>query len=435
MRSKRNAVAEQLTNSSSLNDWLTWLDHLDPSKIELGLERIRSVWQKAAIGKLAPVEVIVAGTNGKGSCVGMLENILGHAGYRVGSYTSPHIHHYNERVRINGNEVDDQLLVDGFAYVDALRGDTQLTYFEFGTLAAFKVFADAQLDIVLLEVGLGGRLDAVNLVDADVALVTSIDLDHMDWLGKDRDSIAYEKAGVFRQGKMAICADENPPETLTRHARVTGTPLLVLNRDFGFDVDDHGTWSWWLNDQQGQWQLGELPKSGLGGGVQYTNAAAVLAVLQQLPVGPVTLEAIHDGLATTHVPGRFETLSYEPDIIVDVAHNPQSARALAEHLQTQGVNGQTLAVFGAMADKDLRGIVEPLVDHVDSWYLATPATLRAAGVVDLETALSASGEQTYTDYENIMSALAAARTAAKQDDRIIIFGSFYTVAEAMQKPL
>lgn len=437
MRNLRNAVSKQLSTTSSLKDWLTWLEHLHPTAIELGLERVQRVWQQAGVDKLSPIVVTISGTNGKGSSVAFLEQILLAAGYRVGSYTSPHIHRFNERVRVNGVDVDDQTLVDGFARIDELRGETTLTYFEFGTLACFDVFARHALDVVLLEVGLGGRLDAVNIIDADVALITAIDIDHVDWLGYDRESIGLEKAGIMRKGRPAVCTDANPPASLLTHARALAVPLLLANRDFGYVASNEraAPWSWWLKDVEGQWELGDLPLPGLGGGVQFANAAGALAVLRQLDIGPLTLEAIHDGIANTHVLGRFQTISSTPEIIVDVAHNPQSARVLAERLLATPCQSRSLAVFGAMGDKDLRGIVEPLVGQITSWYLATPGVLRAAGIGDLEAALLDAGASDIQGYENVAAALRAAIAAAGEFDRIIVFGSFYTVAEAMPKPL
>lgn len=423
----------KLTATSPLADWLGYLEQLHPETIELGLERVSKVWQACGAPSVAPLVITVAGTNGKGSCICLMESMLRAAGYRVGTYTSPHLLHYNERVRIDGQDSTDPVLTAAFEAIEQARGEVPLTYFEFGTLAALLQFSTSNLDIALLEVGLGGRLDAVNIIDADLALITPIDIDHVDWLGHDRDSIGREKAGIMRKGKTAVCADTQPPQSLLESATQLGLPLLLAGRDFGYSVAEDGSWSWWLHDQENDWQLGELPAPALPGSFQYANAAAALAVLSKLPAGPLTLEAIHTGLRESSLPGRFSRISAQPPVYVDVAHNPQSAQALAGLLGSRPVAGRNLAVFGVMADKDIPGILAPLRGSFATWYVARPAIGRAAETANVVEILEQTGVTDIRTGQSIATALAAAKQAAQDGDRIIVFGSFYTVAEAMQE--
>lgn len=425
----------ELNASSPLRDWLSHLEHLHPETIELGLERVRSVWQVMGAPRIAMQVVTIAGTNGKGSCIAMLETMLHAAGYRVGSYTSPHLLRFNERVRVNAVDAEDTAITAALQVVEQARGEISLTYFEFSTLAALYLFAHSDLEVALLEVGLGGRLDAVNIIDADIALITPIDIDHTDWLGHEREEIAREKAGIIRAGHTVVCADPQPPSAILAVADELEAPLLVPGRDFGYRVDNDGRWSWWLHDERGDWQLGELPAPALLGEFQYANAAAVLAVLCRLSAGPLTLAAIHHGLREVRLPGRYQQIASQPVILVDVAHNPHSARALAAQLARTAGAGRTLAVFGVMADKDIAAIIAPLVAQVAAWYVASPAVLRAAGVGDLVELLREAGAGELHAAQNVAGALAMARQAAAAADRIIVFGSFYTVAEAMQEPV
>ncbi|MGD8999310.1 MAG: bifunctional tetrahydrofolate synthase/dihydrofolate synthase [Granulosicoccaceae bacterium] len=421
------------TAASSLGDWLGYLEQLHPENIELGLGRVSMVWQACGAPQLAPLVITVAGTNGKGSCIRLMESMLCAAGYRVGSYTSPHLLRYNERVRVDGQDSDDAALTAAFDTVEQARGDVPLTYFEFGTLAAFLQFAGSELDIVLLEVGLGGRLDAVNIIDADIALITPIDIDHVDWLGLDRVSIGREKAGIMRSCKTVVCAETEPPFSVIETAQQLDARLLLAGRDYGYHISDDGSWSWWLQDKEDDWQLAGLPAPALAGTFQYANAAAALAVLSKLPAGPLTLKAIHIGLCEVSLPGRFYKFSDHPPVYGDVAHNPQSARALAELLASRRVSGRTLGLFGVMADKDIPGIVAPLRKVIDSWYVASPGVMRAAGVGDVVAVLTEAGISDIHTAQNIAGALAMAKQVASDEDRVIVFGSFYTVAEAMQE--
>ena len=416
-----------LARPESLADWLARLEQLHPSTIELGLERVRRV--KDALGLVPAFPLImVGGTNGKGSTCAYLEAILGAAGYRTGLYTSPHLLRYNERVRIAGREASDAELVAAFERVDAARGDTSLTYFEFGTLGALVQFIAAGVDVAILEVGLGGRLDAVNVFDADVAVVTSVDLDHMDYLGDTREKIGYEKAGIYRGGRPAICADPAPPDSLLGHARHIGADLRRFGRDF-FALREGDRWAY--RGPELAWP--GLPLPAMAGACQLRNAAGALAALEavrgRLPVSEV---AIRQGLRAAQVPGRFQRIAQAPEVILDVAHNPEAARALAATLHEQPVTGRTLAVVGMLADKDAAAVFAALRDEVDAWWTCTPASPRALEAAALAAVLRAqAGAAPVSVQPDVNAALAEARSAAREDDRILVFGSFYTVAAVL----
>ncbi len=415
----------------TLDEWLRWQESLHPSAIDLGLERPGEVWRRMGQGKPAPVVITVAGTNGKGSSVAMLESILLAAGYRVGCYTSPHLLRYNERIRIDGIEVVDEALCESFERIDQARDDISLTYFEFGTLAAFDLFSRANLDVAVLEVGLGGRLDAVNLIDADVALITAIDLDHADWLGNDRESIAREKAGIMRSGLPAVCSDPKPPQSLIEHAVELGVSLYCLNRDYRVQKTAEG----W------RWQYAEnapiiLPLPSLRGEFQLQNAAGVAMVLQllqeRLPVAP---QQLRQGLLQAHLAGRFELTPGDVVEIADVAHNPQSAAALAENLRQIPVEGQTLAVVAMLADKDQQAVVALMAPVVDQWFVAGLNVPRGGDGSALAAIVESVTGTAPTLTPTVKAALEQARAAAKPGDRIVIFGSFYTVAERLVGPV
>lgn len=375
--------------------------------------------------------VTVAGTNGKGSSVAMLETILRQAGYRVGAYTSPHLMHYRERIRVDGREVTDTALRDAFARVDEARGDTSLTYFEFGTLAAIHIFAQSALDVAIMEVGMGGRLDAVNLLDPDVALVTAVDLDHTDWLGRDREAIGREKAGIFRAARPAVCSDPHPPLSLYEHAQTLGTDLRVLSRDFGFAASKT-TWSW--RDAAGN-RHGDLPLPALKGNAQLNNAAGVLMVLSLLSdFVPVSSEHIREGLSSARAAGRFQVIPGDITLILDVAHNPQSARALAENLTSMPITGRTHAVLGMLADKDIPSTLDAVGNRMDTWHMAGLSVPRGASAAHLQAALRRAGFSGKA-YEDVGQALRSAFTEGEPGDRIVVFGSFHTVAEALATTL
>ena len=413
---------------ATLEAWLAYLETLHPKAIALGLDRVEAVRAKMGVRLDCPV-VTVTGTNGKGSTCAMLEAILRCAGYRTGLYTSPHLLRYNERVRIGGEPQDDASLLAAFHAVEDARGDVALTYFEYGTLAALHAFARAGLDAAILEVGLGGRLDAVNIVDADVAVVTTIDLDHMDYLGPTRADIAYEKAGIFRAGRPVVCAEPDPPATLIDHARAIAAPLMQIGRDFGYVAGDR-QWRYWGpgGDRYG------LPSPALRGAYQLANAAAALAVVgllqDRLHVGA---GAIRDGLCAVSLPGRFQVLPGRPAIVLDVAHNPHAARVLAATLGAMGYFPATIAVFGMLADKDVRGVIDAVKARIDAWFVASLPGPRggAADAIRAELTRAGIAPSAIRTFDDIDSAYAAARGEADEADRIVVFGSFLTVAAAL----
>lgn len=422
---------------NSLTEWLAHLESLHPKGqggIELGLERVNRVKAELHQTQCCPV-IIVGGTNGKGSTCAYLEAIYAHAGYRVGCYTSPHLLAYNERVRVERRAIDDERLCAAFATVEAARqsaGNVALTYFEFGTLAAWEVFAANRVDVVILEVGLGGRLDAVNAYDADCAVVTGIALDHTDWLGPTRETIGYEKAGIYRAGKTAICADPAPPKALIDHATAIGAHLQRVDRDFSAQYA-HEAADWVFRGSDGATITG-LPLPGLRGSCQMRNAAAVLAVIEAMrPVLPVSKEAIDRGLNDMALPGRFQILPGKPTVVADVAHNPQAVAALAENLDAMRGFEKTIAVVGMLADKDIAGALAALSGKVDVWLLAGLDAPRGASVEAL-AAIHASGHLggRAECFASPAEAMACAVKLAGENDRIVAFGSFYTVAAVLR---
>ena len=424
-----------MSESLSLNDWLARLEAMHPKAIDMGLERVSIVAQRLGLKFACPV-ITVGGTNGKGSTCAMLESMLLQGGYRVGLYTSPHILQFNERARINGQSASDEVFCAAFEQVEAARGDVSLTYFEFTTLAIMKLFADAGLDAVILEVGLGGRLDAVNIVDADVAIVTSVDLDHMDYLGDTREKIGFEKAGIFRTGRAAICSDPSPPQSLVDHATAIGADLWLFGRDFNY-AGDRQQWNYGGRSMR----RNSLAYPSLRGANQLLNASAALAALEalrdRLPLGA---QEVRTGLVLVDLPARFQVLPGRPAVILDVAHNPHAAATLAQNLDNMGFHPYTYAVFGAMADKDIAGIVAHLKDKVDHWYLCDLPLPRAASADSLAAALRAAGiadngapgaERSIRCFATPADAYAEATKHATENDRIAVFGSFLTVAGVM----
>ncbi|MFH2211160.1 MAG: bifunctional tetrahydrofolate synthase/dihydrofolate synthase [Pseudomonadota bacterium] len=409
----------------SLSAWLEYLERLHPKTIELGLERVSQVKNRLQLDPAFPI-ITVGGTNGKGSTCAMLEAILVAAGYKSGLYTSPHLLRYNERVRIAGQEVPDHALCEAFAAVEAARGEISLSYFEFGTLAAIWLFQRQQVDVAILEVGLGGRLDAVNAFDADCAIVTSVDLDHMDYLGDNREIIGWEKAGIFRAGKPAVCSDASPPHRLLEHAEQIGTRLKLINKDFVARPES----SQWQFASHVGWHL-SLPFPALRGTYQLDNASACIAALEMLRERlPVTPDDIRRGLLEAVVPGRFQVLPGRPAVILDVAHNPHAARALAANLRQMGQSGRTLAVFAMLADKDVSGVVAALQDVIDLWLVSGIDHPRGMEAEELATHVGDAAHQVFPD---IAAAYRHACQIAGEDDRIVAFGSFHTVAEIMQQ--
>ncbi|NOU01351.1 MAG: bifunctional folylpolyglutamate synthase/dihydrofolate synthase [Gallionella sp.] len=449
-----------------LADWLTYLESLHPKTIALGLERVAQVKQRLNLHPDFPV-IVVGGTNGKGSVCAMLESILYAAGYRVGCYTSPHLLHYNERVRIAKQQVSDAELCASFEKIERVRKplvtDSQvtsltpalsqgervkvllpppgegwdegglfeipLTYFEFGTLAAMQCFIEHKVDVAILEVGLGGRLDAVNVFDNDCAIVTSVDIDHIDYLGDTREKIAFEKAGIFRKDRVAICADDDVPQAIRDHAKDIGAELWCIGDAFSFTL------------HEGQWdyrsKLGgrsSLPHPALRGAFQLNNASAVLAALDVLKEKlPVSMAAVRRGLTEVQLAGRFQFVPGKPQLILDVAHNPHAARSLAENLTNLPECPNTYAIFAMLKDKDMAGVVAALNPHIDTWLVAGIDAPRGASSAELEQVVQqgrVNGE--IKSFANIAEAVSFAYKAAGENDRIVALGSFYTVAEVMQ---
>ena len=422
-------------SQASLADWLTHLERLHPkgqAGIELGLERVLEV-KKALAQNLECPLITVGGTNGKGSSCAYLEAIYTCAGYRVGCYSSPHLLAYNERVRVDGRAVSDELLAQAFARVETARkacADVALTYFEFGTLAAIEVFAAHGVDVLILEVGLGGRLDAVNAYDADCAVVTSVALDHTEWLGPTRAAIGFEKAGIFRPGKPALCADPDPPASLIEHALAIGADLQLLGRDFGY-FGDQAQWTFWL---RGGLRRGGLAYPGLRGRAQLRNASAALAVVESLRWRlPVAMQAVRRGLIELDLPGRFQVLPGRPAIVLDVAHNPQAVAELVDSLGGMGFFARTIAVVGMLADKDLAGSLAPLAGKVSHWLLADLDVPRGASAAALAAVVAGAGLGGEIEcLPSVEQACTRSAKLASENDRIAVFGSFYTVAAAMR---
>lgn len=398
----------------------------------MGLERITRVKEALQLNFQAVV-FTVGGTNGKGSTCALLESVLLAASYKVGCHTSPHLLSFNERARVNGENVSDELLLEHFKAVELARASLPnpptLTYFEFTTLAIMHLFATADLDAVILEVGLGGRLDAVNMIDTDCAIVTSIDLDHMEYLGDTREKIAFEKAGIFRSDKPAICADPVPPQSLIDHAASIGADLWLMGKDYNFQGDKQ-QWGWAGRGKR----FSGLGYPALRGANQLLNASAVIAALiavrDRLPVGA---QEIRNGMAWVELPGRFQVLPGQPTIILDVAHNPHASAALAQNLENMAYHPYTIAVFGAMADKDIDGVLKPMMDKIDFWYFCDLPTARAASAESLATRLRFLGFKEGADsgievFSSPALAYESALKKAGEGDRISVFGSFYTVA-------
>jgi len=444
---------------NTLEDWLSWQETLHPSEIELGLARVGEVLARLNLQRPDFTLITVAGTNGKGSSVAMLESILRAAGYRVGSYTSPHLLRYNERIKVDGQLVDDATLCASFERIDQARvgssdvpqKNISLSYFEFGTLAAIDILHRSALDIAILEVGLGGRLDAVNILDADVALITAIDVDHVEWLGNDREVIGGEKAGILRAGRPAVCADPNPPASILAMAESLGTPLSLLGSDYHIEVnigkdvekptlgaDRSGSWNW----KNRKHLFDRLPLPALQGDFQLNNAAGVLAVLSDLASDfPVDPAAVARGLQMVSLPGRFQIVAESPLQIFDVAHNVQSAQALVVNLSQRNCNGLTRVVLGMLADKDIESVVAELWPVVDHWYLAPLPAPRSASVKQLQAAVRAASSAAaiitpnnndiVETFDDVSAAYQAALHSSRAQDRIVVTGSFYSVAVAL----
>lgn len=423
------------TSNSNLDQWLSYCEQLHDKSIDMGLSRVREVAQRMGLHFKCPV-ITVAGTNGKGSTCAMSESILSQAGYKTGVFTSPHLVHFEERLRIGGVAVEPKSLVTGFVAVEAARvsdssgdfDDVSLTYFEFTTLAILHVMTQSKLDVAILEVGLGGRLDAVNIIDADCAIITSIDLDHMEYLGDSREKIGFEKAGIMRTGAIAVVSDPVPPNSVVTYANAIGTDLWLVGRDFNVEGDKL-QWSW---SGRGKRYAG-LAYPALRGANQLVNAAGVLAALTALRNRlPITSQAVRNGLAFVELPGRFQIIPGEPTLVLDVAHNPHAVATFALNLDTMGFSPCTRAVFGAMADKDIPQMLARMNPLVDKWYFTDLPTSRAATAGQLlefwQAIDNGRREKLGSLFVSPAQALQAAMSNAQPTDRIVVFGSFYTVA-------
>jgi len=419
----------------TLDEWLDYIGHQHSAEIVMGLDRVRAVWERMESPQ-APINIIVGGTNGKGSTCAMLESILHTAGFNTGFYSSPHLVRYNERVRLQKRDASDERLAASFAAVEAARIAAEpvipLTYFEFSTLSALWLFQREEVEVAILEVGLGGRLDAVNIIDADVSIVVSVDLDHQSYLGDTREKIGLEKAHIYRGGRAAIFADNNPPQSLVDHANEIQADLRILNRDFRFERMD-GQWQFFGQESARH----SLPYPALRGAYQLKNASAALAALEALQGRlPVSQGQVKRGLLEVEWPGRMQVLPGRPVVVLDVAHNPHAARALNDALATMGFHQNTIAVFGMLKDKDIDTVIDILKARIDFWCIAgleSTAGERGAGVELLAGKLDAHGQSgKYSRHSSITSAYAAARERAGENDRILVFGSFYTVAEILQ---
>jgi dihydrofolate synthase/folylpolyglutamate synthase len=419
-----------MSRFSSLDEWLVWQEQCHPRPIDLGLDRVAGVFARLIDTPKKIPTITVAGTNGKGSCVAFLESIYRAQGYKVGAYTSPHLLRYNERIRINGQSCSNDEICTAFARIDSVRGDTSLSYFEFGTLAALDIFDTANVDIRILEVGLGGRLDAVNIIDPDVALVTTIAIDHVDWLGHTEEAIGREKAGIFRRGVPAVIGDSQVPVSLLQSAQEKQALALQMGRDFEYQKQIN-CWDWSSN----QVKLLQLPIPQLQGEHQFRNASAVLMAVNCLqPQLPVTELAIRNGLSQTRLQGRFQLIEGENPILLDVGHNPQAVQTLLDFLQTHFADVKIHAVFAMMKDKDIPKVLSMMHKRVTAWYLAplknpraAPEALLSQYFQELDIPLVNRG------YQNFAEAFNAARRQVLPGEMILIFGSFFLVSEYLSQ--
>lgn len=406
---------------TNLKQWLDWQNTLHTSKIELSLTRVKTVAKRLNLLEATFPIITVAGTNGKGSSVALLDAMLTANDMRVGRYTSPHLLSYNERICIAGNNATDEQICHAFAIIEKVRKEISLTFFEFATLAAMILFKQHKVDISILEVGLGGRLDAVNIFNADIALVTSIDIDHSDWLGNDRETIGFEKAGIFRTNQLAVCSDLNPPQSVVKHAKKLATKLHCFPHDFNYHKTENG-WIWQTNDK-----TIKLPNLNLYGDFQLQNAAGVLMVLEllQLPI-------IADGLLNTNIAGRFQVLSGPITRIFDVAHNPLGAKVLSTTLQQFAGDRPVHAVFGMLNKKDVTGFVKLIQNNITSWHIAPLNTPQTTTVQALNNSLISNGIKKITSYSSISNAYNNLLKNTKDGEIILITGSFHTVAEIVE---
>lgn len=411
---------------TTLDEWLAWQETLHPKSIDLGLARVRKVYESLLPKKPIPFTLTVGGTNGKGSSVAILDSILRAEGYRVGAYTSPHLMRYNERIKVNGESAEDGPICAAFERIDRVRNGISLSFFEFGTLAALELFSTAGLDVQILEVGLGGRLDAVNMIEPDAAMIASIAIDHRDWFGDNREDIALEKAGILRPGKPAVIGDTNPPDSLIEYAKAQDISLLLQGSDFGYERTAGG-WNWFGSEVR----LNDLPMPAIAGEHQLLNASAALQLLHSVALHrPVTESAMRTGLETVKLAGRFHYFDGPVPVLVDVAHNPQAAEMLSDYLRARFPERRVHAVFAIMRDKDIAGVINPIKPLVDRWYLAPVPSARAATEQELRSVFrelsidNVKGGFTSTD-----AAIDAAKNSANQTDLVLVFGTFPLVSD------
>lgn len=414
---------------NTLADWLKWQENFHPRVIDLGLDRAKAVFQSLNPKGIKPLSIIVAGTNGKGSCIAFLEAIYLAQGYRVGAYTSPHILEYNERIKINGIAVSDQLICQTFSRINHARNNISLSYFEFGTLTALDIFWRSNLDVQLLEVGLGGRLDAVNIIDADITLITNIYIDHVNWLGETRDAIAYEKSGIFRPDVYAVIGDTDPPPALLKCAAKTNTPLLRINYDFNYTTTAL-CWDW-ISYRVKPCKYFSLPSPSLKGEHQYKNAATVLmAATQMADLLPVTELSIHQGLQSTKLNGRFQLIDSIIPVLLDVAHNPQAVRELHTYLLHNFATKKIYAIFSMMRDKDIMGVIEIIKPIIKHWFVPPLNNPRVSSESFMQECFyKAKLTNVSFGFKDFVEAYTSAQQKAKGECLILIFGSFFLVSD------
>jgi len=414
----------------SLKGWLDWQESLHPVTIDLGLERAAQVYHALNPDCIKPITITVAGTNGKGSCIAYLEAIYRAQGYRVGAYSSPHILKYNERIKIDGKPVSDELICEAFARIESVRCNTSLSYFEFGTLAALDIFWRSGLDIQLLEVGLGGRLDAVNIIDPNVSLITSIGIDHIDWLGETREAIGQEKAGIFRAKTPAIIGDCDPPESLLQSAIDKDARLYCINKDFGYKKQTT-TWDWFAGDRH----ISQLPEPGLKGEHQYRNASSVILAVEVLAKSlPVSDMAIRIGLKNIQLLGRFQLIDDKIPVLIDVGHNPEAVKTLVDYLNMTFPDKRIHAVFSMMKDKDIAGVLEIMNPVVYDWFFAPIANPRAATEPLMRKIFSQSSVSRISfGFTGFADAFNAAKNQSLENDLLLVFGSFFLVSDCLNE--
>jgi dihydrofolate synthase/folylpolyglutamate synthase len=412
----------------NLHDWLGYIETIHPSTIDLTLERIKVVIERLNLDISFPI-LTIGGTNGKGSTCSILESIYREAGYKVACYTSPHFLHFNERIKIQAVAVTDELICEAFSRIESAREGVTLTYFEYGTIAAMIIFSEAHVDVAILEVGLGGRLDAVNVFDADCSIVTTIDLDHMDYLGHTREAIGFEKAGIYRTEKTAICGDFDPPQSLINHAELIHADLKIIGKDFGYEAH-HDSFDFLIDSTF----VMNVPLPKLQGDFQLANAtSALMAVKAMEDILPLTEISIQKGITLTLLPGRFQEVKKMPSLIFDVAHNPQAARSLSHNLKMHVVPGKTIAVFSILKDKDIFGVINVLNLDINDWFIAEIQNERAASIETISNTIQKINPSAHIEaFKNIQEAYQFASKEVTRNDRIIVFGSFFTVADIMK---